>query len=306
MSACFLLTACTSWATTVACADPPLVLSSSDSLTGDSQWMLRQPDGRTEDITPTPAAHEPVLSPDGRTIAFALGEGPFSDSFGWEESRVAVLPLESREVRVLSSDLPGTIVRGLQWSADGSEIMFLRSGSTPEAAAIRIDGGTERRLPLLTDGQVPAGSWSPDGRELMLVTFGQGTAELRRVTIATGEHVVVPTPHTWIRDIAWSPDGRRVAMEADIPGAGRPRLYVLDLETGESHPVDRRRGGPTSISWSGPYLFYTYFDWTGEDRVVLVRWDSTTGRRTEVSAPGRPDPAFPPVWGAAVSAPRCT
>ena len=134
---------------------------------------------------------------------------------------------------------------------------------------------------------------------------GPGNTALWRYSIETGEHVVVPTPHTSIRDIAWSPDGRLVAMAADIPGTGRNRLYVLDLETGDSHPVDRRRGGPTSMSWSGPYLFYTYYDWTGEDQVVLRSWDSTTGERSRVSAPGVPDPVFPSAWEATVSAPRC-
>jgi Tol biopolymer transport system component len=304
-SVCLLLTACTSWATAVACADPPLVLSSSDSLTGDSDWVLRYPDGRTEDMTPTPTGHEPVLSPDGHAVAFALGVGPFSDSFGWEASRVAVLPLESRDVRVLSADVPDAIVWGLQWSADGSEVAFLRhTDDSTEVVAVEIEKGTERPLLRLDEGQGTA-SWSPDGRELLVVTPGPEKTALWRYSIETGAHSVIPTPHTWIQDISWSSDGRRVAMEADIPEVGRLRLYVLDLETGDSRPVDRRRGGPTSISWSGPYLFYTYYDWTGEDQVVLRRWDSTTGERSNVSAPGIPDPVFPPAWDATVSAPRC-
>jgi Tol biopolymer transport system component len=244
-----------------------------------------------------------VLSPDGRSIAFALGRGDFSDSVGWETSRVAVLSLGSREVRVLSADVPGATVRALQWSADGSEVAFLRnSPAAPEVVAVDVDDGSERRLLRLGDGQGAAANWSPDGRELLVVTSGPGNDVLQRYSLETGEHVVVPTGHTWIRDIAWSPDGRHVAMQADLPGAGRPRLYLLDVETGNSRPVDRRRGGPTSTSWSGPYLFYAYYDWTGKDAVVLMRWDSRTGERGQVTARGLTLPAG---WEATVSAPRC-
>jgi len=74
-------------------------------------------------------------------------------------------------------------------------------------------------------------------------------------------------------------------MKTDSPGTGRIRLWVLDLETGDSQPVDRRRGGPRSITWSGPYLFYTYFVWTPDDELKLMRWDSTSQERARITGP---------------------
>src|SRR5919206_489931 len=74
--------------------------------------------------------------------------------------------------------------------------------------------------------------------------------------------------------IAWSPDGRYVAMGANIPGTTRDRLYVLDLDTGVSSPIDRRRGNPESLTWSGRFLFYLYYVWTPDDARYLMRWDS--------------------------------
>lgn len=36
------------------------------------------------------------------------------------------------------------------------------------------------------------------------------------------------------------------------PDTTRTRLFVLEVGTGDSLPVDRRRGGPGSMTWSGP------------------------------------------------------
>jgi Tol biopolymer transport system component len=110
--------------------------------------------------------------------------------------------------------------------------------------------------------------------------------ELRRYSLDTGYYLVVDTPHQFINQIAWSPDGRYLAMAADIPGEGRRRLFVLDLESGESSPLDRRRGGPQALTWSGRYLIYTYFVWTPDDRLYLMRWDSRSERRRQVDRPG--------------------
>lgn len=121
--------------------------------------------------------------------------------------------------------------------------------------AVRVADGEERRLIELTAEQgFGSSGWSPDGRDLLIPT---NSAELRRYSIDTGDYVLVETPHSIIDDVTWSPDGRLVAMKADIPGAGRVRQYVFDLETGESQPVDRRRGVPRSASglgWSASAL----------------------------------------------------
>jgi Tol biopolymer transport system component len=276
-----------------------LLTASTDSIAGDSAMMLWHPDGRGDELTPDPAAHDPVISPDGRSVAFALGEGPFSDTTAWEKSRVAIASVQTREVRLLSANIPSTPVLSLQWSADGSEVAFLRYGNdSREIAAVSVEDGEERRLLDITDFE-PSGpfSWSSDGRELLVPTSPDPDLpslsgppwrypdELRRYSVETGEYVTVENAHTTIWDVAWSPDGRLVAMETDSPGTDRIRLWVLDLATGESVPVDRRRGGLVSISWSGPYLFYTYFVWTPDDELKLMRWDSTSQERVRITGP---------------------
>src|SRR4051794_21726895 len=80
------------------CGAPALVTVSGDPLDGHTAIELWQPRGRSRVLTADPAAYEPEISPDGRTMAFALGEGPWSDSTGYDRSRVAVLSVATREV----------------------------------------------------------------------------------------------------------------------------------------------------------------------------------------------------------------
>jgi hypothetical protein len=277
------------------CVDPTLVTTSGDPLSGDVAIHLWRPHGANDTLLAGQAVPEAVLSPDGGTVAFVRPEGDYSDTTGYPKSRVAIMSLESREVIPLSADLPDTIVDDLQWWADGSEIAFIRrERNAGQIVAVRVEDGEERTLLDLADGP-GSFAWSADGRELLIPTSPSTLpdppalpkGELRRYTVDTGYHVVVDTPHEFIGQLAWSPDGRFVAMAANIPATTRQRLFVLDLESGVSTPIDRRRGGPQSLTWSGDQLLYTYFVWTPDDRLYLMRWDSDTGRRREVDRPGR-------------------
>jgi WD40 repeat protein len=204
---------------------------------------------------------------------------------------------------------------------EGSEVAFTRSrdgGREREIVAARVEDGEERTLLILSDGQPNQFAWSSERQALLVRAAWSVLAppasapgrppelpheELWLYSLDTGDHVVVETPHSSITEFAWSPDGRFVAMAADIPGTTRPRLYVLDLESGISALVDRRRGFPTSLTWSGPYLLYTYFLRTPGNPVVLMRWDSRSRDRDRVDRPGLENVLD---RSGMISAPRCS
>jgi Tol biopolymer transport system component len=81
-------------------------------------------------LTAEQAAEEPAVSPDGSSVAFALGEGVWSDGLGYPKSRVAILSVGTGDVSVVSADTPLTTVANLQWSQDGSRVAFVRWGWT--------------------------------------------------------------------------------------------------------------------------------------------------------------------------------
>jgi Tol biopolymer transport system component len=224
------------------------------------------------------------------------------------------MSLESRKVTLVSADLPDTTVINLQWSVDGSAVAFTRlsNGGPRKIVAARVEDGDERILLELENGrQFGMFAWNSVRRELLVPTEPTTSprlpalpkGELRRYSTDTGQYTVVDTPHELIDRVAWSPDGRLLAMAANIPGAIRTRLYVLDVSSGSSTAVDLRRGGPFSMTWAGPYLFYSYEVSTPDDRLYLMRWDSRSKDRQQVDRPGLDD-----VLGrfGAISAPRCT
>lgn len=305
--ACVVLTAaCTSFTETVECGSPPLVVMSGmafQPLLDGAAIELWGPDGGSEVLTDDRAASWPVISPDGETVALALGEGEWSDVQGWDSSRVALLSVDSGEVTLLSREVPGAEVAYLQWSASGEEIAFARSGpGVREIVTVDVGSGEERRLLALSDGQFGF-SLSPDGREMLVPTYPDPatstTVELRRYFLDSGHHVVVTTSPDGIGQVAWSPGGRWVAMEATIPGPTRQRLFVIDVDVGEWVPVDLRRGEPMSMTWSGPYLLYIY-DVGPAPELAFMSWDSRTRRRAPVDRPG-----FERFGYGSISAARC-
>jgi dipeptidyl aminopeptidase/acylaminoacyl peptidase len=298
--------ACISFAETSECGAPPLVVmtgSVADPLGTEPTVQLWDSKGEAQLLTDDPAAAWPAMSPDGETVAVALGEGEWSGAQGWDASRVALLSVDAGEVSLLSREVPGTEVAYLQWSTSGAQVAFVRSGPNGrEIVAVDVETGVERRLLLLIAGQ-QAFTWSPDGAEMLVPTYIESpdgiTVELRRYFLGSGHHVVVTTFEDGIGQISWSPGGRWVALQYFLPGTTRLRQFVLDIETGDTVPVDVRRGGPQSTTWSGPYLFYVY-NVGPTPEPTLMSWDSRTQRRATVDRAGLERFALGPI-----SAPRC-
>ena len=290
-------TACTSFAETAECGAPPLV-----ALSEAPAIELWRPDGASELLSDDRAASWPTLSPDGETVALALGQGAFSDAAGWQSSRVALLSVDSGEVSLLSREVPGAQVANLQWSPSGAEVLFVRFGTEiREIVAVDVESGEERRVLQLSDGQA-AFTVSPDGTEMLVPTHvdpaRSTVTELWRYFLGSGHHVVV-TAQEGIGQVAWSPGGRWVALQALLPGTTRLRLFMLDIETGKSVPVDLRRGGPMAMTWSGPYLLYVYNVGPAPE-LALMSWDSRTQRRASIERAGLDRFGYGPL-----SAPRC-
>ncbi len=158
--------------------------------------------GRTTQITVDPGLTlDPVISPDGKLIAYAAGTT--------SQAHIYVRQLGATRSIKLTEGMPGHH-RWPQWSPDGSRILFstvdlrtlVRTISTVPAL-----GGASKRLIEKKDATLRAPVWSPDGT---------------RIAYASGSDVYVlsldGTPAVKIAEhpvdthsLAWSQDGARIA-----------------------------------------------------------------------------------------------
>jgi hypothetical protein len=107
------------------------------------------------------------------------------------------------------------------FSPGGSAISYI-GGSANDLFVLAASGANSRRL--TSNAQVRGYLWSPDGTRIAYVTK-QG--ECAVVAVASGRTVDLGRG----QPLAWSPDGREVAVAA----AGRPAVEAVSATGGSSH-----------------------------------------------------------------------
>lgn len=244
-----------------------------------------------EQIVACDSPREPRLSPDGRRVAYTAEAGG--------ARQVVVLDLRSGATRQLTASEKA--VSDPQWSPDGTRLAFVRDD------AIWLIGADGSRPAVVSDH--PAGSraprWAPDGRTIAFISRRRGWSQVwvqeaplpRRGRPPV--HPVVPEPRAVtpagvdVDDLAWSPDGTRLAITAQRhPDLLTNQVTILDLASGEERTVAGDTDWATGARWlpdgSGLLLLSDADGWF---QVVRVNADGTgrsalTAGAVEHGAPG--------------------
>lgn len=217
----------------------------------------------------------------------AVGYGVHGASFSRDGTRVAASWLDEGLVRVFDlgsgemiSEIDSEWARGTEFSPDGSQLIFPNSNRPQLFIADIASGDVVRTIDTHAAGARDI-ALSPDGRWIA------SSGDIAEVwDTATGERVFTVPVHSQVDDVAWSPDGGRLAT-GSVDGRARVYDIVEDtpVETLELSALDTG-SGVYSIDFSpdGERLM------GGDTKVTAVEvWDvSPTGGREWANFPGRP------------------
>src|SRR5579863_7144461 len=232
-------------------------------------WMRWLPFGRTqlpqELVQRQLTANSPenpilaaAISPDGKFLAYSDANGFHLRLISTGETKQLALPSGLSVASVFSGG-PETLGAPLSWFPDGTKVLITatRPGEGPSLWAVSILGGAARKL---RDGAAAA-SVSPDGSQIaFLGDYDSGSARGIWVSTADGDdqrRIVTAQNGESFRQVAWSPNGQRLAYSKTLSGA---EVFVSAIES-----VSLKGGPPTRVL-SSPKL--QGFCWLPDGRIV--------------------------------------
>lgn len=236
---------------------------------------------------------QPDWSPDGRSVIYTAYNG--------RTLGLMLLDLPTGENRVLLEN--GAVNVEPRWSPDGSRIAFVstahegrwhvyvaRFASTRLDSAVRLtedrDGGQPRYYYSRFDHYLSP-SWSPDGKELILVSNRgriYGTGGLWRMDAAPGAtpREILYEETTWKARPDWSRDGKRVVYSS-YHGRQWNQLWLATSERGDPIQLTYGEFDATAPRWSPDGSRIGYVSNEGGNTSL---WTVTVpgGRRERVAA----------------------
>lgn len=248
---------------------------------GTMRWPISWVDrsSKTPSATPSPPQplhappgiyYTPRFSPDGKRLAFAIGNGPGDD--------IWVKDLD-RDTPSRLSFLAGTN-RWPVWTPDGKNMVFQSdSPAAPGLYWIRSDGsGEAQRLTKGKPLEYPY-SFSPDGKRLAFNQGGNGGSQDVFTALIEGDaghpklgnaELFLGTPFSEVNP-AFSPDGRWLAYASDESGSFE--VYVRPFPgPGGRWQISTGGGGFPVWSWGAPGAGRELFFQTLDQHVMAVSY----------------------------------
>jgi Ca2+-binding RTX toxin-like protein len=139
---------------------------------------------------------------------------------------------------------------GPVFSPDGTKIAFLRGGAAAFGLFVmNPDGSGVVDLTATARAGEEDATWSPDGDRIAYTRCGTFTCRLFTMS-SSGAHQR-PIPHT-IRgfDPVWSPDGRLIAFDGNIPGRCDPQILVVRPDGSHLRDLTSCHRGGVAPSWA--------------------------------------------------------
>jgi len=100
-------------------------------------------------------------------------------------------------------------------------------------------------------------SWSPNGRKLAYVSYGEGGPIIKVIDISTRQTETIAKYRGVNSAPAWSPDGSKIAYSTSRHGS--PDVYIYDVSSGQHQRINSHYAIDTEPAWSprGESLLFT-------------------------------------------------
>jgi dipeptidyl aminopeptidase/acylaminoacyl peptidase len=169
------------------------------------------------------------ISPDEKEIIFS-----WNKSGKWELWR-----LEKEESRKLESSISGSKFSP-KHSPDGKQLAYVVDYDGSESYHIILHNLQNNSIINLTPNSgyahQPNFDFSPDGKQLAILSDESGSFALYLLNIEALEKKLLLDIHRPIWDVAWSADGKYIAVEAESKASDRA-IYVVEVASGKGKVV---------------------------------------------------------------------
>ena len=260
--------------------------------------------GDTAVIKTPGAAFSPAWSPDGHTMAMAVGNPAFIFGTGYFGNTGAtgiwLVPLDGSSATRVATDSALNV--SPQWSPDGWTLYWVsdRDGSRDvyqqAITAAGAPAGAPRRLTTGTDAQGLSVS-RKNGRmaysRLRMWSSIWSIPVPPRGPVSIRGARQITTGNETIEDVDVSPDGRWLVFDSDR--GGNPDLYVMPAAGGEARQITTGPAGDFSGDWSPDGRRIVFHSLRNGNRDIYTVQADGTGLRQWTSAPAEElDPDWAP------------
>jgi Tol biopolymer transport system component/C-terminal processing protease CtpA/Prc len=240
-------------------------------------------------------------SPDGASVAFSARG--FANSQWWRKGRSHI---DESEIWLKTGDKyekladAGAKQLWTMWSADGSRIFYVSDRNGTQNIWTQPLRGQAKQLTNFTDGRVVWANISYDGKQIVfernfkIWEMNTDSGKANEVAIALRGAASSPLTDrlnlsTQIRELALSPDGKKVALVA------RGEVFAASSKDGGDGVRLTNTAAPESFaSWSGDSQKVVYTSERNE-KLQIFQYDFTTESETQLTSAGDDfSPVFSP------------